>query len=646
MKDRYHFLLLVLLAAIVGIAFLEGPGFGDDLTYWSFGFDLHERGLSAWQRHSFHDLRWPVWGVCWVLQGILGFGITSYYGEPLFYLALGTVLSFWLGRKLLGSIAGGWACAVAMLFQPLLDPVVFRPMPDLSEGMVGAAVMCAWWLLMHAESRRRSALLALLTGIGVFILESNRVTGAFIVPVLILNTLLFFPRRIGWLVAVGAVAAACYAAEMCFYHRLFGDWLHNLHANQEGKGHKRTDPIPIWRLPIRFLNGLWQGDRIGPVSCIFAAIGIPYAWMRLGKLGRATVVWFVVLYLEYSCAPQKVWPVWQPMLREADRFLCGLVVPFSLLAVAGLWAIARLRVVTNAYAAVTARLGRPGIHPPAWSLIVVAIAVLATKTTRTHFDLGFVPEFRRYLASLPPGMKVFTHESMRAITFLADAGVAKRIQWTAPNFIMHRDPGLEEQAAQCDEFWYARKLVWLSTRKQLEKGELRQQPPLASYFDHPEQAWMLKRLLAKGDTPDLIFYRRRPPNAPAPAILNAQSPEFANLIPPLPAQWKPGQKAIVTVEWQVPESLRGRLVRMEIEASSESVEGFHMRLRFNHGRQVVAEYILKPYLHAESGKEFFVLAIPADAEKCRVQLRFGANSKPVSFANFRAVVEREAKPDP
>jgi hypothetical protein len=65
-------------------------------------------------------------------------------------------------------------------------------------------------------------------------------------------------------------------------------------------------------------------------------------------------------------------------------------------------------------------------------------------------------------------------------------------------------------------------------------------------------------------------------------------------------------------------------------------------MRFDHGSVVVAEYILKPYLHAESGKEFFVLEIPAEAEKCRVLLRFGANAKPVRFSNFRVIVEQMA----
>src|SRR3954470_16671961 len=123
MKDRYHYLLLVLLALAVGVAFLEGPGFGDDLTYWSFAFDLHERGLQAWQRHSFHDLRWPVWGVCWVLQGLFGFGPLSYYGVPLIYLAAGAGLSFTFARRLTGSERVAWAGAIGFLFHPLLDSI-------------------------------------------------------------------------------------------------------------------------------------------------------------------------------------------------------------------------------------------------------------------------------------------------------------------------------------------------------------------------------------------------------------------------------------------------------------------------------------------------------------------------------------------
>ena len=154
---------------------------------------------------------------------------------------------------------------------------------------------------------------------------------------------------------------------------------------------------------------------------------------------------------------------------------------------------------------------------------------------------------------------------------------------------------------------------------------------------------MLARLLAKGDTPDLIFYRRRTAISPPPTILTASSPEFANLLPAFPAIWSPQLKSAVNADWPVPPALRGKLVRIEIEAASTQVEPFAARLRFQRDRKVVAEFLLKPYLHAEGGKEFFVLPIPADAEKCVVQLRLTRKSGAVNFTGFRAVVEPGGK---
>jgi len=72
------------------------------------------------------------------------------YGEPLLYLVAGALLAFVLGRKLLDSPGAVRAGAIAFVFHPLLDSVCFRPMPDLSEGVLGAAVMATWWMLMNA----------------------------------------------------------------------------------------------------------------------------------------------------------------------------------------------------------------------------------------------------------------------------------------------------------------------------------------------------------------------------------------------------------------------------------------------------------------------------------------------------------------
>lgn len=636
MKAHVHRLLVAMLAVVVGLLFLQEPGFGDDLTYWSFAFDLHERGLAAWQRHSFHDLRWPVWGVCWVMQSVLGVGIASFYGAPIFYLVFGALLASVFGRAVFNSESGGWACAIAFLFQPLLDSVCFRPMPDLPEGVLGAGVMLSWWGLMQASSKGRAVLLAVLTGIGVYVAESNRLTGIFIVPVLVVNTLIFFRNRFLWVVGAGVIAAVCYGVEMWFYHGLFGDWLHNLHANLGGKGNKGTEAISVWFLPFRFFDTLWKGNPLAPVYCLLAALGVYGLWKRHGTLGRVVVLWFGILFLEYSCAPQSVWP-WRPVIRDADRFLCGLVVPFSLLAVGGLWEIGRF---AGRWLERFATLFRERRAAAPFLLGAAALLTLCAVTTRDWFRLGFVPEFRDYMQALPAGTKIFTHDAMRAIAFLCDASTAKRFTWDAPRTsILHREPSLEERAAQCDEFWYARKLVWLNTRKRLERGELSAQPPLASYFEAPERAWAMSRLLAKGDTPDMIFYRRRTPQTPPPIILSADAPELGGIIPTPPVRWTSSMPSLLTAKWIVPPALRGKLARFEVEAASAQVEAFTTRLKFKRGKQLLSEYLLKPYLHAEGGKEFLALPIPADADVCDVQLRFTRNTKAVTFTGFRAVIE-------
>jgi hypothetical protein len=551
MKTRTHLLGILLMALIVGVLFLREPGFGDDLTYWSFAFDLHERGLKAWQVKSFHDLRWPVWGVSWVLQGIFGPGLIAYYGVPLLYLSTGAMLSFVFGRKLAGSIAVGWGCAMAFVFHPLLDSVAYRPMPDLSEGVWGAAVMLAWWGMMHAESGGRRFLLALVTGAAVFLAESNRITGVFIIPVLVLATVLYYPRKFAWLIPAGLTAIALYAAEAFFYHQLFGNWLHSLHANMGARGVKGTESIPVWYLPFRFLDTLWKGNPLAPFYCIFAAVGIGTAWLRYGVLGRVIVVWFATLYLGYSCAPQSLWP-WRPLIRDADRFLCGLTVPMSVLAVLGLWTVIGLATQSHRLSILRVWMRRPAL------VGLVALILLVVITTRSRFDLGFVHEFRAYMATVPDGTRIFSHKSMREITHLVDSAAARRFDWYAPNAILHSQSEIEAEALKCAEFWYARKLVWLNTRKQLERKQIAVPQPLATYFEAPERDWRMSQLLAKGDTPDLIFYRRRTAETPAPLILEAPAAEW-EAVTRLPASWTErdhDRTQVTTLD--VPEKLRGK----------------------------------------------------------------------------------------
>src|SRR4051794_2107979 len=174
MKLRLHLFLVALVAVAVGLIFLDEPKFGDDFTYWYHAFNLHERGMAAWSKDSFHQLRWPVWGVCWVLQGVFGPGLISYYGTPFLYLILGALGAFVVGWMLFARPGLAWACVLAFLFHPLLDTLIFRPMPDLGEGVFGTAAVLGWWGMMRAESRARIALWSALTGAVIFVAVENR----------------------------------------------------------------------------------------------------------------------------------------------------------------------------------------------------------------------------------------------------------------------------------------------------------------------------------------------------------------------------------------------------------------------------------------------------------------------------------------
>ena len=183
----------------------------------------------------------------------------------------------------------------------------------------------------------------------------------------------------------------------------------------------------------------------------------------------------------------------------------------------------------------------------------------------------------------------------------------------------------------------------MNTRKQIERAKLPKQPQLASFFDTPERDWVLKQVLIKGDAPDMAFYRRRTESSPPPEILTVSSPEFTNLLPALPAQWTRQLKTSLNANWPVPVTLRGKLLRFEIEAASSHAEALTVRLRFQRGGTLISEYLLKPYLHAEGGKDFFVLPIPPDVEMCVIQLRFARQAQSVNFTRFRAIVESGGK---
>ena len=91
MKNRWflHSLILAVVAGLVSLLYLQAPQMADDFSYWNIAFEIHEKGMAGWQRGSFHTLRWPVWGVCWLLQGVLGFGLAAYTGTGLLFIVAG-----------------------------------------------------------------------------------------------------------------------------------------------------------------------------------------------------------------------------------------------------------------------------------------------------------------------------------------------------------------------------------------------------------------------------------------------------------------------------------------------------------------------------------------------------------------------------
>jgi hypothetical protein len=151
----------------------------------------------------------------------------------------------------------------------------------------------------------------------------------------------------------------------------------------------------------------------------------------------------------------------------------------------------------------------------------------------------------------------------------------------------------------------------------------------------------MSRLLAKGDTPDLIFYRRRTAETPAALVLEAPAARW-EAVTQLPASWteKEHDRTQLTT-LAVPPNLRGKLARFEMIAASAHVEALTVRLRYTTGKTLHSEYLLKPYLHPQPTKEFFAMPIPANAEQCEVQMKFRARrNASISSASGRSLKTR------
>ena len=650
-KWWWHALLVALAAFGATLLSVREPQFGDDFKYWTYGYNVHEQGLAGWTDDGFHQLRWPIWGLLWLAQSLFGYGPASYYFQPFLMIMLGSVCAFTLGRILFQRPSLAWCCAVLFMFHPIFDVNLTRPYPDVAEGVLGTCAVFAWWRLMEAETRGRIVVSSLLCGVFLFLAEENRLTGVFFVPLIGCLTLLFFRHRFLRVFLPIAVFGVLLCGQMAFYHWKFGEWNHFIAANSRAKGRRGTEAVKnLFGVPFRFLGALYKGNPLLACNAVFGLVGCWFAWRRFGRPGRIVLAWFVLLYLAYACAPQKLWP-FRPMLRNADRFLSALVVPYTALAIMGLVGVLGLPAKWPRTRAAVAFLQRRSALACFLGALVVIGLSLAPVGDRPFFNLGYIPKFSAYMRALPEHTTVFTHREGMLLARLVDNEAAQRLQWLADDKWITEadkvDATVLERVKKASEFWYVRKLVMMRFAKGIdtedEDAKIYSQPKLAPWFDAPEKDWKLMQVLVNSDNPDTVLYTRRMPQMPAATIYTVESPELKGLLPRLPFSWKQGdtdfRKTPIEFDWPLPPHLRGRKVRVEMEGKSDKREPLTVRVSFGKNKKFDPDLALKFYFFRDGGKDFLCVPVPADADTMHVRVRFSEHMERVTVSAFRMIVD-------
>lgn len=607
-RDPAAFALLCGLSAVVSWWFWQPPRLGDDLDYWSLAMNLRMGVPGAWDSDSFHDLRWPVWGLCWLLMGPLGVSAASYFLQPLVYLAAGACLVFWIaGRTGLG-FWGRFAAGVLFLFHPLVDPALSRPMPDLSEGFWVASSFALWLVAVSRPSGVPKALLCAAVGLALAVAQANRVTGVFAIPVLVVCTLVFVPRQLPWLVLMGIFAAGFVLIEWGIYRALTGDLLTSLHANLGARGRKGTEAVILWELPFRFLPQLWRQPQ-DLVMTVLAVAGGGWAWRSGSMAARAVAVYAVVYFLTYSCALQSLHPP-RPMVRDGDRFLASLAFPLSILASHGCASVCGLLLPR-----LPARWASWMRRVP-WLGITGLAAMLIAVGDRPAGGHDYLREVGQVVRAQRPGSIVVSHPPMRAVAQLAAPDAAERLEWRIQKQILLESPELDAALEGADAVWLIRKHAWIVSRKQGERGALEVLPRLAPFLAPPFDGWWLDRSVLKGDVPDFLFFRRSQEQPRPLALPDQMAPG------PLPRDWnvaKDGDWFSEPVE--IPASLRGVEVFLSARYASAATEPIRLRLEFfgEKGEEVTLTF--KPYLLPKPSADFFAFRVPEWAVRAKMRIR-------------------------
>ncbi|MGH8047933.1 MAG: hypothetical protein ACREKL_11865 [Chthoniobacterales bacterium] len=639
MKNFLTPLLLFLGAFAVSWIYQTPPSLGDDLNYWGLAFDLHHGVEGAWSATSFHDLRWPVWGICWLLQIPFGYSALSYYLEPMVYLGAGAVIVWLLALEIGATSRTAIVAGILFLFHPQLDSVIDRPMPDLSEGFWVAVAFLAWLKMMRSDRRGIKIALAAAVGLALAIGQANRITGVFAIPVLFLATLAFYPRQFLWLVLCGAFAAGFVAIESAIYYSITGDPFHSLTANKSATGRKGTETIPLWELPFRFLPTLLR-RHTDIIFNLLALLGIGVAWTRFGAAGRALALYAVGYLLTYSCALQSLFPP-RPLVRDGDRFLGSLAFPLAVLTAFGAaWIATHLPSQLSETRAV-AFLRK---YFPATLLALILLLVLIS--SRGFREPNYLHEIADYLRAAPSGLKVLSHDAMRHVANLADPHAASRIQWILKKDLLDPSPTTIALANSSDEIWFNRKWIWTGTRKKSEYDKLDSIGDIAPWLRPPLDGWAARRAIAKGDVPDFVFLGRS--TTPLAETSSDHKLFRPLLLPPFPVPhtWtlkKGSHEQIVLPAQPIPWDLAGRTFFLSLRYSSDTTEPIRAYVTFLSEDRELQTLVFKPYFFDESSEDFFFVTIPREATAMQVRLRISEKATRINLERFQLLTDEQTR---
>lgn len=629
-KEQTLLACLFFFAAGVAVSLFyhQAPTLGDDIGYWGLALDLHQGVPNAWNPDSFHDLRWPVWGLCWLLQFVFGYTSASYFLQPAVYLGAGAVLVYLLAREIGFSPAMRGMAGVLFLFHPLLDPSISRPMPDLSEGFWVAMAFYLWLRLMRSDSTKLSILLAALVGLSLEASQANRITGVFAVPVLVVATLVLYPRRFGWLLVCGLFTIAFVGIESAIYYAMTGDPLHSLTANLGAKGRKGTESIPVWQLPFRFLPALWRM----PTDILFSSLacgGVLYIGARFGRPGWAVIAYAFLYYLTYNCALQSIFPP-RPLVRDGDRFLASLAFPFALLVSGGLCLAGTILSGFKPFAAPLAAMRK---HTFVSLVILTAFLMLISQRNRTPSEI-YLGQFADYLEKVPAHTKVYSHDILRYVSYLASSKKAGEIDWQLTSHILQPRPEDLQALAGCDKVWLIRKHAWLRDRKHSETGRSDRIEKLAPYLTPPLAGWTIENSLLKGNVPDFLFLTRGDVRftkwTPVPLGTLLQTwefkKEFTQKMESLP----------------VPAEVRGKQIFIGLRYASNTTEPVRLGVDFrDKAGAPLTSLLFKPYLFPETSPDFFAFSIPQNAETMAIWIRVSGKTKWIRLDAIDVTVQEE-----